>query len=141
MKTNSPTHEEIARYAYEIWRQTGSPDGRDNEIWLDAERQLKAGRKEDPESDATNSDDHRVTSESKGKVDLSDGEDSDGDSDRAATAVVEHNVPTPFSDNTAATAEQQRKEARAPRIPPANVMSKAPLAATGKPLWNQPHSS
>ena len=37
-----PTHEEIARRAYEIFEERGRPHGRDQEHWLEAEAQLKA---------------------------------------------------------------------------------------------------
>lgn len=35
-----PLHEEIARAARELWVLYGRPSGRDEEIWLEAERQL-----------------------------------------------------------------------------------------------------
>ena len=35
-----PTHEAIAKRAYEIYEETGRPNGRDVEIWLKAEREL-----------------------------------------------------------------------------------------------------
>jgi hypothetical protein len=35
-----PTHEEIAALAESLWRQNGFPQGRDEETWLEAERQL-----------------------------------------------------------------------------------------------------
>jgi hypothetical protein len=35
-----PTHEEIASLAESLWRQNGFPQGRDEETWLEAERQL-----------------------------------------------------------------------------------------------------
>ncbi|HEY0944238.1 MAG TPA: DUF2934 domain-containing protein [Opitutaceae bacterium] len=34
-------HGEIARRARELWEQEGRPVGRDEEIWLEAERQLR----------------------------------------------------------------------------------------------------
>jgi Protein of unknown function (DUF2934) len=34
------SHQEISRRAEELWRQSGSPQGRDDEIWLEAERQI-----------------------------------------------------------------------------------------------------
>lgn len=34
-------HAEIARRARELWEQEGRPAGRDEEIWLEAERQLR----------------------------------------------------------------------------------------------------
>jgi hypothetical protein len=38
-----PTHEQIARRAYEIWMQSGYVTGRDAENWAQAERELSAG--------------------------------------------------------------------------------------------------
>jgi hypothetical protein len=38
----SPTPREIAKLAYEIWRQGGCKPGTDMENWLQAEKQLKA---------------------------------------------------------------------------------------------------
>lgn len=38
-----PTHEQIARRAYEIWVQSGYVNGRDAENWAQAERELSAG--------------------------------------------------------------------------------------------------
>jgi hypothetical protein len=38
-----PTHEQIARRAYEIWVQSGCVTGRDAENWAQAERELSAG--------------------------------------------------------------------------------------------------
>lgn len=38
-----PTHEQIARRAYEIWVHSGYVTGRDAENWAQAERELSAG--------------------------------------------------------------------------------------------------
>ena len=35
-----PTHDQIARRAYELWMQGGCPGGCDLEHWLEAEQQL-----------------------------------------------------------------------------------------------------
>ena len=35
------THEEIARRAHELWEQDGQPHGRDQEHWIEAEKQLR----------------------------------------------------------------------------------------------------
>jgi hypothetical protein len=40
--SNSPTHEQITRRAYEIFMERGQPEGRDLEHWLEAEKQLRA---------------------------------------------------------------------------------------------------
>ena len=33
--------DEISRRAYDLWEQAGRPDGRDTELWLQAEAQIK----------------------------------------------------------------------------------------------------
>lgn len=38
---NQPTHDEIAAKAHSLWKDRGCPEGIDNEIWLEAERQLR----------------------------------------------------------------------------------------------------
>lgn len=40
------SHEEISRRAQELWRQYGCPQGRDDEIWFEAERQLRGTQPE-----------------------------------------------------------------------------------------------
>ncbi len=44
-----PSHEDIARRAFEIHLQQGSGHGRDLQDWLQAERELLEGRKKDRE--------------------------------------------------------------------------------------------
>jgi hypothetical protein len=39
-KVAPPSHKDIAAQAARIWREKGCPKGRDDEIWLEAERQL-----------------------------------------------------------------------------------------------------
>ncbi|TYO64264.1 DUF2934 domain-containing protein [Bradyrhizobium hipponense] len=36
-----PTIKDIERRAYQLWQQAGMPDGRDQEFYLEAERQLR----------------------------------------------------------------------------------------------------
>jgi len=38
--SSSSTYQKIAARAEALWRRKGRPAGRDNEIWLEAERQL-----------------------------------------------------------------------------------------------------
>jgi Protein of unknown function (DUF2934) len=38
-----PSREQIAQRAYELWMQSGCSYGRDDENWLQAERELSAG--------------------------------------------------------------------------------------------------
>lgn len=40
------SHEAISQRAEEIWRKYGSPEGRDEEIWLEAEGQLRSERQQ-----------------------------------------------------------------------------------------------
>src|SRR4051812_48077423 len=44
------SHDEIAIAAHSIWKDRGCPEGIDNEIWLEAERQLRDGRPPGTES-------------------------------------------------------------------------------------------
>jgi len=37
-----PTHEEIARRAFELWKRRGCPEGSSNEDWCEAEEELRA---------------------------------------------------------------------------------------------------
>jgi len=45
------SREEIAKRAEAIWREKGCPKGCDDEIWLEAERQLGRTAAADPRSD------------------------------------------------------------------------------------------
>jgi len=44
------THEAIAEVAYLLWEKEGRPAGRDQELWLKAENQLKAIKPVAPEA-------------------------------------------------------------------------------------------
>lgn len=39
--TTDPSHDEISELARSLWQSRGQPAGQDNEIWLDAERELR----------------------------------------------------------------------------------------------------
>ncbi|MFP4145046.1 MAG: DUF2934 domain-containing protein [Phycisphaeraceae bacterium] len=43
---NRPTHDEIARLAYDIWVAKGRPIGQDEQNWQEAEQQLADGQRE-----------------------------------------------------------------------------------------------
>lgn len=43
--SSTPTHEQIAARAHELFLSSGEPHGRDVEFWLEAERQLREGVK------------------------------------------------------------------------------------------------
>jgi len=47
---SKPSHEEIARRAQALFEQSGRVPGRDMENWLEAERQLIAARRAEPEA-------------------------------------------------------------------------------------------
>ena len=50
VKEPARTHEDISRRALELWNDYGQPQNRDEAIWLEAERQLIAGRTKAPAS-------------------------------------------------------------------------------------------
>ncbi len=43
-QSRKPTHDEIARVAYQIFEQSGRIPGRDLDNWLQAEAQLNGGK-------------------------------------------------------------------------------------------------
>lgn len=44
------SHEDIAQCAHDLWSERGQPENQDEAIWLEAERELIAGRKNAPDS-------------------------------------------------------------------------------------------
>ena len=40
--SQTPSHEQISEKAKQLWENYGRPDGRDEEIWLEAERLLQS---------------------------------------------------------------------------------------------------
>ena len=44
---DTPTHDDIARQAHHLWEERGCPDGCDTDIWLEAERRMKASGREE----------------------------------------------------------------------------------------------
>lgn len=42
---SSPSHNEIAQCARELWTESGQPSGRDQAIWFEAERRLISERR------------------------------------------------------------------------------------------------
>jgi hypothetical protein len=45
-----PTEEQIRARAHELWEQAGKPQGREDELWLLAEKDLSERSREQPES-------------------------------------------------------------------------------------------
>lgn len=59
-----PTQEQIAALAHELWRERGSPEGSDIDIWLEAERQLNGEVPRHPERDPIPADPDRADADS-----------------------------------------------------------------------------
>jgi len=114
--TNSPTHEKIARRAEEIWHRRGCPSGSDIAIWLEAEHQLTV---DSPEP--------RTSGPAAGQP--------------ASGQLPGGETPATSPDALAANATLQKSAARAPQQRHGkNALPPSP-PPSGKPLWNQPHSS
>jgi hypothetical protein len=47
-KMENPTKEQIIHRAYQLWEQAGKPDGRDDEFYHQAEKELKQGPGHEP---------------------------------------------------------------------------------------------
>ena len=43
-----PTEEQIRKRAFELWEQAGKPEGRDDEFWDQAQRELDCEERGDP---------------------------------------------------------------------------------------------
>jgi hypothetical protein len=133
MKMTPPTRTEVAQRAHEIWASRGSPLGLDSEIWLDAERQLSAG----PGREDSGVPAHRQPL-SEPKTAAATAERLKGE--MASESAVEFHISPPISDQAAIKAALQKREARAPQLP-THIGPKGTPPESGKPLWNQPHSS
>ncbi len=107
---NSPTHEEVARRAREIWSARGCPGGCDTEIWQEAERQLAVGS---PDSGSTVRDTSRTAGDAKGAF------AERVQSETAAESAVEYLISPPVSEEEAVKAalQTQRSDASAPDLP------------------------
>ena len=131
----TPAHEAVAQRAYQNWLTYGSPTERHTQIWLEAERQLAADSlKTDSDSWARES--SRTLSEPQGNAALSERIKSE----TAAESVVEFHITPAIAEEGAIKAALQKQEARAPVLPH-HTGPKAKPVESGKPLWNQPHSS
>ena len=109
-----PTHDEISRQAYELWQNRGCPDGRDLELWLEAERQLTGGGEE------------AFVEHVKAET--------------AAESAVEFNISPVVAQQEAIKAAVQQKDARSPQVPH-HTGPKAKPAPPGKPVWPKSHST
>lgn len=121
---STPTHDDIAQRARQLWREHGSPAGRDDELWLMAERQLlaKAANAEAAPAPQDPAFIERIKTET------------------AAESVVENHISPAIPDQEAIQAALQKQSARAPQVPHhTGPPAKPPVS--GKPVWNKPHSS
>jgi hypothetical protein len=110
---NHPTHDAIARQAYELWQNRGCPAGRDLELWLEAEQQLRDGGRA------------AFTEHVKAET--------------AAESAVEFNLSPAVSQQAAIRAALQQKSALLPQVPH-HTAPKGKPAEPGKPVWPRPHS-
>lgn len=121
LMTPTPSHDDVAQCARELWQSYGQPEGRDQEIWLEAERKLAAQAK------------------SAGKAQSAGGTKSGGTIDperlkteMAAESVEEFNLDAGTSDQAAIKAAlQTTKRTPAPKTPA--TAAKAPAPAPAKP--------
>jgi len=109
------THNEISQEAQRLWQEWGCPNGRDTEIWLEAERKLS----EDP---APNTFTARSSAEA------------------ASESEIENLLSPAESEQMSIRAAVQKEDARAPKVSH-HTGPKTKTAETGKPLWSRPHSS
>jgi len=119
---STPTHTDIGQRAQKIWQDCHCPQGRDLEIWLEAEGQLSG------EANTTTHDSEQQTEAERIK------------SETAAESVVEFAISPASPDEDAVQAALQTTEARSPKYPHKTASKNKP-PETGKPLWNKPHSS
>jgi hypothetical protein len=113
---NTPTHDEIAVKAHSLWKDRGCPEGIDNEIWLEAEQQLRGGKP--PGTESAESFKRRAQTEA------------------AAESREEFHLPAGTSEQQAIKAAMQKQDARAPQVPH-HTGPKAKPAETGKPVWKK----
>ncbi len=110
-----PTHGQILLEAQKLWQNWGYPTGRDTEIWLEAERTLS-------EEAAPNTFAAHANAEA------------------ASESKVENLLSSAELEQMSIQAAMQKENARAPQVPH-HTGPKSKTAETGKPLWNQRHSS
>ena len=146
MNTPAPTHEDVARRAYEIWTAWGNPDGQDMEIWLMAERQLSTPTAADNAPSETDRRGNGNTQKSRTPADPTPGSPGNTETERlrgefASESAVENMISPPIPADDAIRAALQKREARAPINPTTHDAAKAKPPESGKPLWNKPHSA
>lgn len=132
---NTPTREEVAQRAYQIWEESGRPDGRETEFWLKAEQQLNEPSLGSHSSSQDQSS-ARTAPESRGASILAERMKEE----MAAESAIEFNISPAVSQDAAIKAALQKKEARAPKRSSKTAPQSAP-PESGKPLWNKARSA
>jgi hypothetical protein len=112
---NSPSHDDVARCAQELWQNYGRPTGRDLEIWLEAEKKL-ATPATPPTAEAANS--NSTPTQERLKAEM------------AAESETEFYLTQPVSEQTAIRAALQTKESRTARPAPVPVRKGGKVAKT-----------
>jgi hypothetical protein len=148
MNSNSPSEQEIAHRARELWNERGQPAGQDAPIWLEAERQLKTTTAAQHAPSATagrgNGTSQAGNSPADPKVaNLKPGASAQTErlrGEMASESEVEFQITPAPSDDEAIKAALQKRDARAPQKPGKEAPHAKP-AETGKPVWPKPHSS
>lgn len=131
----NPSQASVAQRAFQIWQDYGSPNGRDTEIWLEAERQLQA-------EDGANG-------EGESSPQTENGQGNGGgkktafakrvQGEMASESEAEFHISPPLTEQEAIKAALQKKESRAPQTPTKQAPSLTP-PQSGKPVWDKPHS-
>lgn len=148
MTTNSPTEQEIAQRARELWLERGQPTGQDTEIWLEAERQLTttaaATNTPSPTEGRGNSNTQSSQTPADPKpADLKPGASAQTErlrGEMASESEVEFQITPAQSVDGSIQAALQKRDARAPQKPAKEGPPVKP-PVTGKPVWPKPHSS
>jgi hypothetical protein len=117
---NQPTHDEIAVKAHSLWKDRGCPEGIDNEIWLEAEKQLRGDQPPGRESRDTFT--RRASAEA------------------AAESRDDFHLSPAATEQQAIRAALQKQDARAPQTPH-HTGPKGKPVPPGKPLYDRPHSA
>jgi len=135
--SHPPTHEEIAQRARSIWNMHGQPQGHDTAIWLEAEWQLSidlAGPQGSGSVAPTSSPGPMGRVLSSPKTEHAPAEAGFFPAHYPATTV-------PDPDVMVAKSALAKKSARAALLPTHKNAPQPAPTESGKPLWNQPHSS
>jgi len=148
MTTNSPTEQDIAQHARELWLERGQPTGQDTQIWLEAERQLKTAAEAANTPSPTEGRGNGKTQASQSPADPKSADLKPGASaqterlrgEMASESEVEFQITPAQSVDEDIQAALQKRDARAPQRPTKEGPSSKP-PVTGKPVWPKPHSS